>query len=390
MATDADDLAHWLRLSAVPGLGAAHQRSLLAAFGLPQHIFAASRGALAAVVGSEAAAAVLAPPPQERIEQGLAWAAESGNHLLTLADEAYPRSLLDIADPPPLLYLKGRPELLQRPALALVGARSSTVQGDANAEAFARALATQGFAIVSGLALGIDAAAHRGALAAGAEGGGTVAVIGTGIDRIYPAKNAALAREIAAAGAVISELPLGTPPLPHNFPRRNRLIAGLAHGVLVVEAAVNSGSLITARLATESGREVFAIPGSIHSPLSRGCHRLIREGAKLVETAEDVVEELRGRLGWKTPSAPAPSCQRGRRVAGAGTPESSSAAPAQAALALDADTARVLQILGHDPVDIDTLAQRCGLTVDALYAILLPLELDGRLARLPGGRLQRT
>lgn len=390
MATDADDLAHWLRLSAVPGLGAAHQRSLLAAFGLPQHIFAASRGALAAVVGSEAAAAVLAPPPRERIEQGLAWAAESGNHLLTLADEAYPRSLLDIADPPPLLYLKGRPELLQRPALALVGARSSTVQGDANAEAFARALATQGFAIVSGLALGIDAAAHRGALAAGAEGGGTVAVIGTGIDRIYPAKNAALAREIAAAGAVISELPLGTPPLPHNFPRRNRLIAGLAHGVLVVEAAVNSGSLITARLATESGREVFAIPGSIHSPLSRGCHRLIREGAKLVETAEDVVEELRGRLGWKTPSAPAPSCQRGRRVAGAGTPESSSAAPAQAALALDADTARVLQILGHDPVDIDTLAQRCGLTVDALYAILLPLELDGRLARLPGGRLQRT
>ncbi|AVR87009.1 DNA-processing protein DprA [Thauera aromatica] len=388
MATDTDDLAHWLRLSAVPGLGAAHQRSLLAAFGLPQHIFAASRSALAAVVGSEAAAAVLAPPPLERIEQGLAWAAESGNRLLTLADDAYPRSLLDIADPPLLLYLKGRPELLQRPALALVGARSSTVQGDANAEAFARALATQGFAIVSGLALGIDAAAHRGALAAGAEGGGTVAVIGTGIDRIYPAKNAALAREIAAAGAVISELPLGTPPLPHNFPRRNRLIAGLAHGVLVVEAAVNSGSLITARLATESGREVFAIPGSIHSPLARGCHRLIREGAKLVETAEDVVEELRGRLGWEAP--PPPGRHRGRRVAGAGTPESSSAAPAQAALVLDDDAARVLQILGHDPVDIDTLAQRCGLTVDALYAILLPLELDGRLARLPGGRLQRT
>ena len=388
MATDADDLAHWLRLSAVPGLGAAHQRNLLAAFGLPQHIFAASRGTLAAVVGSEAAAAVLAPPPHERIEQGLAWAAESGNHLLTLADDAYPRSLFDIADPPLLLYLKGRPELLQRPALALVGARSSTVQGDANAEAFARALATQGFAIVSGLALGIDAAAHRGALAAGAEGGGTVAVIGTGIDRIYPAKNAALAREIAAAGAVVSELPLGTPPLPHNFPRRNRLIAGLAHGVLVVEAAVNSGSLITARLATESGREVFAIPGSIHSPLARGCHRLIRDGAKLVETAEDVVEELRGRLGWEAP--PPPGRCRGRRAAGAGAPKPPSSVPAQAALALDDDAARMLQILGHDPVDIDTLAQRCGLTVDALYAILLPLELDGRLARLPGGRLQRT
>nr|WP_282099069.1 DNA-processing protein DprA [Thauera aromatica] len=376
-----------MRLSAVPGLGAAHQRNLLAAFGLPQHIFAASRGTLAAVVGSEAAAAVLAPPPQERIEQGLAWAAESGNHLLTLADDAYPRSLFDIADPPLLLYLKGRPELLQRPALALVGARSSTVQGDANAEAFARALATQGFAIVSGLALGIDAAAHRGALAAGAEGGGTVAVIGTGIDRIYPAKNAALAREIAAAGVVVSELPLGTPPLPHNFPRRNRLIAGLAHGVLVVEAAVNSGSLITARLATESGREVFAIPGSIHSPLARGCHRLIRDGAKLVETAEDVVEELRGRLGWEAP--PPPGRRRGRRTPGADAPEPPSAAPAQAVLVLDAEAARVLQILGHDPVDIDTLAQRCGLTVDALYAILLPLELDGHLARLPGGRLHR-
>ena len=393
MATDTDDLTHWLRLSAVPGLGAAHQRSLLAAFGLPQHIFAAGRGALAAVVGCEAAAAVLAPPAQERIEQGLAWAAESGNHLLTLADDAYPRSLLDIADPPPLLYLKGRPELLQRPAIALVGARSASAQGNANAEAFARALATQGLTIVSGLALGIDAAAHRGALAAGAagaEGGGTVAVIGTGIDRIYPAQNAALAREIAAAGVVVSELPLGTPPLPHNFPRRNRLIAGLAQGVLVVEAAVNSGSLITARLATESGREVFAIPGSIHSPLARGCHRLIRDGAKLVETAEDVVEELRGRLGWKTPPAPAPNRHRGARAPGAGTPEPPSATPAQAALVLDAEAARVLQIIGHDPVDIDTLAQRCGLTVDALYAILLPLELDGHLARLPGGRLHRT
>lgn len=385
----AEDLADWLRLAAVPGLGAERQRSLLAAFGLPRHIFAAGRSALSAVVGRELADAVLAPPPQAQIEGALAWATEPGSHVLTLADEAYPRSLLDIADPPVLLYVKGDPALLQRPAIALVGARSATAQGEANAEAFARSLAEAGLTIVSGLALGVDAGAHRGALAAGADGGGTVAVIGTGIDRIYPARNAALAREIAAGGAIVSEFPLGTPPLQHNFPRRNRIIAGLAQGVLVVEAALNSGSLITARLASESGREVFAIPGSIHSPLARGCHRLIRDGAKLVETAEDVIEELRGRLGWP---APAPQAVGRRRQGGRATAGRSArtAPPVQQSVpGLDDEPARVLQIIGHDPVDIDTLAGRCGLTVDALYAILLPLELDGHLARLPGGRIQR-
>jgi DNA processing protein len=205
-----------------------------------------------------------------------------------------------------LLYVKGDPALLSAPGIALVGARSATAAGEANAEAFAAQSRRAGLVVVSGLALGIDAAAHRGALAAGSggSGAGTVAVIGTGIDRIYPARNAALAREIAASGAIVSEFPLGTPPLQHNFPRRNRLIAGLSEGVLVVEAALGSGSLITARLATETGREVFAIPGSIHSPLARGCHRLIRDGAKLVETAEDVIEELRGRLGWPAPVVP--------------------------------------------------------------------------------------
>ena len=296
--TPADDIADWLRLAGVPGLGPQRQRDLLAAFGLPVHIFAASRNALAAVVGGEAASAVLATPPDAAIERTLAWAAEPDSHILTLGDPAYPHSLFDIADPPVLLYVKGDPALLSRPGIALVGARSSTAGGEANAEAFARALAGHGLVVVSGLALGIDAAAHRGALAAGSAGAGTVAVIGTGIDRIYPARNATLAREIAASGAIVSEFALGTPPLPHNFPRRNRLIAGLAEGVLVVEAALGSGSLITARLAAEHGREVYAIPGSIHSPLSRGCHRLIRDGAKLVETAEDVIEELRGRLGW--------------------------------------------------------------------------------------------
>lgn len=388
MTAPADDLADWLRLASVPGIGTQGQRALLAAFGLPGHIFAAGRGALAAVVGGAAADAVLAAPAQADIERTLAWACEAGNRVLTLADADYPRQLFDIADPPVLLYVKGEPALLSRPGIALVGARSATAGGEANAEAFARALAEQGLVVVSGLALGIDAAAHRGALAAGGAGAGTVAVIGTGIDRIYPARNAALARAIAAAGAVVSEFPLGTPPLQHNFPRRNRLIAGLAEGVLVVEAALGSGSLITARLATETGREVFAIPGSIHSPLSRGCHRLIRDGAKLVETAEDVVEELRGRLGWPAPVAAPASSARGRRRRGA-EPTAAVEPPPQAALALDDDTARVLEAIGHDPVDLDTIAARCGLTVDALYAILLPLELEGRLAKLPGGRFQR-
>ena len=387
-----DERSHWLRLASIPGLGASRQRNLLAAFGLPHHIFNANRSALAAVVGRESADAILADPDTEAIERSLAWADEPGNQILTLADENYPQGLLDIADPPLLLYVKGRPELLLRNGIALVGARSATAQGMSNAEAFAHALAGQGFSIVSGLALGIDAAAHRGALAAGPEGGGTVAVIGTGIDRIYPARNAPLAREIAHTGAVVSELPLGAPPLPHNFPRRNRLIAGLAQGVLVVEAAVNSGSLITARLATESGREVFAIPGSIHSPLSRGCHRLIRDGAKLVETAEDVIEELRGRLGLPAlHAAPAAKRDRRRAPADAGqalprvTPD-----PIQHALELDDESTRLLALIGQEAVDIDTLAAQAGLTVDALYAILLPLELEGLLARLPGGRFQRT
>lgn len=312
------------------------------------------------------------------INTALDWCAEPGNHLLTLADESYPQALLDIADPPIVLYAKGNPELLNRAAIAMVGARSATAQGMANAEAFALSLSESGLTIVSGLALGIDAAAHRGALAGG--GGSTVAVIGTGADRIYPARNASLAREIAESGVIISEFPLGTPPLRHNFPRRNRLIAGLSHGVLVVEAALGSGSLITARLATEIGKEVFAIPGSIHSPLARGCHRLIRDGAKLVETAEDVLEELRGRMGG---TAPEPARKRPSPRAEEASP------PPQSELSFDPEAAQLLQALGEEAVDIDTLALRCGLTVDALYAILLPMELASLVTRLPGGRFQR-
>ena len=355
-------LAAWLRLTLTPGVGPGCQRQLLAAFGLPENIYPAGHSALAAVVGSPVARTVLEHDASAAVDAALAWADEPGNHVVTLGDPLYPAALLEIPDPPVLLYVKGDPALLSRQSVAVVGARSATPQGEANAEAFATVLSQGGLGIVSGLALGIDAAAHRGGLAGP---GSTVAVIGTGADRIYPARNATLARRIAEAGAIVSEYPLGTAPLAHNFPRRNRIIAGLAKGVLVVEAALKSGSLITARLATDCGREVFAIPGSIHSPVARGCHQLIRDGAKLVESAEDILEELRLDVcRTAAPAAPMPG-------------------PA------DDENAPVIAALGHDPVDMDTLVQRTSLTPEALYAILLTLELEGRVSRLPGGRFQR-
>ena len=366
-----DDLADWLRLTSTPGLGPTTQRALLSAFGLPERVFAAGHSAVAGVVGREAALLLDTPLDGGRLDNTVAWLESPGNHIVTLADPAYPPSLLEIADPPALLYVTGNPAVLSAPALAIVGARSATRQGEETARAFSRALAEAGLTIVSGLAMGIDAAAHEGALSA--TPGLTVAVTGTGADRVYPARHRKLAHAIAEHGAILSEYPLGTAPLPHNFPRRNRLIAGLSMGVLVIEAALNSGSLITARLAAEGGREVFAIPGSIHSPTARGCHRLIRDGAKLVETAADVLDELR----W--------SRSRQERIAPAAD---------QHTLPVHADdeprTAAVLVALGFDPVDVDTLATRSGLTVDALYAILTPLELAGRISRMPGGRFQRT
>jgi DNA processing protein len=388
---DEDDLAAWLRLTLIPGVGPERQRTLLAAFGLPERIFAAGRSAIASVVGGEIADLLLAPADAARIDAALAWAAEPGNWIVTLGDRDYPPSLLDIADPPVLLYVKGEPaRLSSAPSLAIVGARSATPSGVSNAEAFATSLAASGLTIVSGLALGIDAAAHRGALAH--PEGITVAVIGTGADRVYPAQNQPLARQIAERGVLIGEYPLGTPPLPANFPRRNRLIAGLVRGVLVVEAAVGSGSLITARLATESGREVFAIPGSIHSPLARGCHRLIRDGAKLVETAADVLEELNwGLPASGTEASPRPGPRRPATARTSRQPPECS--PSSDTLGLlepaSPEQKHVLDALGHDPLDIDTLAGRARLTVDALYAILLELELDGHLTRMPGGRFQR-
>jgi DNA processing protein len=290
-----DELAAWLRLSLEPGLGPVGAFALLRAAGMPEQIYAMRASALARHLPADLARQLAAPMPAataELIERTLKWVQKPGHHAITLVDPAYPQSLFTIGDPPLLLFVRGDPLALTRASLAVVGARSATTGGAENARAFSRYLAGHGWCVVSGLAEGIDAAAHEGALDAGPQGAGTVAVMGTGIDVVYPPRHAGLADRIAANGALVTEMPLGTPARPHHFPKRNRLVAGLARGVLVVEAARQSGSLITARLAGENGREVFAIPGSIHSPLSRGCHALIRQGAKLVETARDITDEL--------------------------------------------------------------------------------------------------
>lgn len=352
-----ESLAAWLRLTLISGIGGESQRKLLAAFGLPEAIFAAGRLATRAVIGDRADL-LFDFDPAEAVDRSIEWASQPGQTILTLADETYPQALLEIADPPTLLYVRGNAELLQKRGLAMVGSRNATPQGLQTAENFAKALAAKGLCIISGLALGIDAAAHRGALAGD---GDTVAVIGTGADRIYPARNKELALAIVDRGAVISEFPLGTPAIAANFPRRNRIISGLSRGVLVVEAAPESGSLITARLAGEQGREVFAIPGSIHSPVARGCHKLIKQGAKLVETASDVLEEL-GNF-----EVPAKQAEPSPRI----------------------NEDPLLAALGHDPCSLDDLVEYTGKSADQLLPELLILELSGRIATLPGNRYQR-
>jgi len=363
VSPDRDALCAWLRLTLIPGIGGERQRRLLAAFGLPEQVFNAGHAALAKVVGDKLAHAIRDQDCSEQLERSLRWLESPGHHVVTLGDPAYPRALLDTADPPSLLYVKGRLEALNRPGIAIVGSRNATAQGIENARAFAHTLAGGGLCVVSGLALGVDAAAHDGAMAAG---GDTVAVIGTGADRMYPARNKALAERIVTQGAIVSEFPLGTPAAAHNFPRRNRIISGLARGVLVVEAAPGSGSLITARQAVDQGREVFAIPGSIHSPLAKGCHQLIREGAKLVETAQDILEEQAFSTSFDAVHRPQ---------------ETAATAPETEDPVLDA--------MGYDPVTIDTMVHRTGLTTETLYAMLLDMELEGRVSRLPGGRFQR-
>lgn len=354
-------LKAWLALSLTRGLGGEGARRLLAEFGSPEAVLSASPAALKTIVKPEVAAKIAGGTDEDVLAAPLNWLEDERNHIVTLGDDHYPQTLLNIPDPPLLLYVKGRPELLNRRAIAIVGSRHATPQGIGNAEDFARSLSEAGLCVISGMAHGIDAAAHRGALRGL---GGTVAVVGTGLDRVYPAANRELAHAIAEQGAIISEFPLGTPPLAANFPRRNRLISGMSDGCLVVEASLQSGSLITARLALEQGRDVFAIPGSIHSPQSKGCHALIKQGAKLTEAAGDILDELAGLLAVPLQAA-APS------------------APEQTDSGL-------MELIGFEPVSMDTLCQRSGLTVSQLSAMLLTLELEGRIATLSGGLFQRT
>ncbi|WP_323018282.1 DNA-processing protein DprA [Castellaniella sp.] len=367
-----NELRAWIRLSLEPELGAARIRLLLSVFGMPQDICAASTGSLAQYLDPGLAARLRQAPDeslQSAIDASLHWLAEPDRHLLTLADPQYPQALYELSDPPPVLYAHGRLDILHRPMIAIVGARSATPEGARNAHDFARHLAQQGWCVVSGLASGIDGAAHAGALDAGPAGGGTLAVLGTGIDRVYPPAHRALAHRIAENGLMLSEFPLGAQGLPFHFPQRNRLVAALGRGVLVVEAAARSGSLITARLAGEMGREVFAIPGSIHSPLSRGCHVLIRQGAKLVECGQDIIEELRqGSL----PGLPA-----------------AQPATAPAHQTPDPDAAHLLHALGYEPTDIDALQGRTGWPIDRLTGQLTLLEISGSLERQADGRYRR-
>ncbi|MCC6248121.1 MAG: DNA-protecting protein DprA [Rubrivivax sp.] len=369
----------WFRLLETPRLGPAHARQLLAAFGSPAAVLAAPPSALRTVVPAALAAAIAGPAGPEfdaRLARCLAWlGAGTQRRFVTLGDAEYPPLLLQTADPPALLYAEGAIDRLTARSIAIVGARHPTAQGEENARAFAAGLSAEGLVIVSGLARGIDAAAHEGALDGS---GSTVAVLGCGLDAPYPPQNARLAaRIVAGGGLLVSEHAPGTPPLAENFPRRNRIIAGLSLGTLVVEAALRSGSLITARLASEANREVFAIPGSIHSPQAKGCHALIKQGAKLVEVAADILEELR--LG-------APVLAEAVLAGGADEgDEADDSEPEGDGASADP----ILRALGHDPATLDALQARTGWPTADLAAGLLELELQGRVQRLPGGLYQR-
>jgi len=357
-----EERAAWLTLARTPGLSPTAVRILLERNQSAEAALAAGPKAWREAGVPAEAVEALSVPDRGRIEADRRWFTSPDRHLVTLTGEDYPPLLQELSDPPIAFFVEGDPAVLLEPQLAIVGSRNPTVDGKETAEAFARTLAACGLTITSGLALGIDGAAHRGALAGL---GRTIAVLGSGPDVVYPPGHAELAREIARTGALISEFPPGTPPRRDNFPRRNRLISGLALGTLVVEASDRSGSLITARLATEQGREVFAIPGSIHNPMAHGCHRLIREGAKLVEKAQDILEEL-GPLAGVRAEAPVP----GQSVA----PE-----------APDPEYEGLLASLGYEPVSIDTLVRRAGLTAEVVSSMLLILELRGDVQPVPGG-----
>ncbi len=378
---DRAELSAWLRLELTPGVGNITARQLLTAFGLPHKVFEATAQALEQIVSTRVRAALQQEPPELSTLLDTTWQWLQGDPLqrrvLTLGDPAYPQSLLNMEDPPLLLYAMGAAEVWKNGGLrnamshsiAVVGSRNPTPQGAINARQFSQALAQSGLTVVSGLALGVDGAAHEGAMAGATDGQlATIAVVGTGLDRVYPSQHRDLAHLIARRGILLSEYPLGTPPLSANFPKRNRIIAGLGFGTLVVEAALKSGSLITARLALEQGKDVFAIPGSIHSTQAKGCHALIKQGAKLVESAQDILEE-RGAVA-AAPVAAQPS----------GTAEVD---------AMPDSEDDLLEALGFGPLGLDALQARTGLDIATLQARLMEFEIHGQLCRLPGGLFQR-
>ncbi len=389
-----EDLALWLRLSSADGIGSLTATKLLQQFGLPQQIFEQSAQALSAGLKSHQVKGILEPSKDlpDLVEATWRWLSDTSatwRTVVSLADSEYPKALLQLPDPPVLLYITGSQTVFEHLAakeqaddIAIVGSRNATPQGLANARSFAKAFAQSGMHIVSGLALGIDGAAHEGALDAqhdfGSAAGSTVAVVGTGLDRVYPKRHHDLAHRIVQHGLIMSEFPIGTPPLPENFPRRNRIIAALTQGTLVVEAAIQSGSLITARQALDLGKDVFAIPGSIHSPQAKGCHHLIKQGAKLVESAQDVLEEL----------SIQPSSQLSNAMISGALKADSMRASSSKSLKNNKESP-LFEALGHDPISLDSLIDRTGISAAHLQVQLLELELLGDVARLPGGLFQR-
>ncbi len=369
---DISEKALWISLSTVHGLGAQTFCLLLKTFGSPANVYAATTKQLKEVVSDKIATAIAQGINEQAIADASQWLSNSNNHLVTLADPHYPKALLEITDPPPFLYAKGNLTLLSQASIAIVGSRNASVQGEKNAEAFAHDLCGYGLCIVSGLALGIDAAAHRGALKAN---GATIAVVGTGLDIVYPAKHRDLAHQIAESGLIISEFALGTPSKPQNFPKRNRIISGLSMGCLVVEANLQSGSQITARMAAEQGREVFAIPGSIHSPMSKGCHQLIKQGAKLVDCLQDIVEDLGlSQLALNTTT-----------LSNITSTNDASITASQASSTNNS----LLSIMGFEPISLENLVRLSHLTVSEVSSMLMLLELEGRVASLAGGQYQK-
>lgn len=374
---DGAALAYWLALNRAPGVGPVKFVQLLKQFGNPRELFSAGPAIWRQAGLKESLLDYLRNPSWDAVERDLDWLALPGHHVLTLHDAAYPERLREIHDPPPLLFVQGDISLLSYPQLAMVGSRNPSRSGEDTAVSFARHLSLVGLIITSGMAFGIDAASHRGALNGS---GRTIAVTGTGLEHVYPRRHKELAEAIKAHGALVSELPPDSPALGRNFPRRNRIISGLSLGTLVVEATLRSGSLITARQAAEQGREVFAIPGSIHNPLAKGCHALIKEGVKLVETADDIIEELSGFYPLPTPL--------NDEIKPEPTPPATETEPDMPGLG--DDYRRLLEKMGiGEPVSIDELVEYCGLTAEAVSSMLLILELNGLVTTHPGGKYAR-